>query len=151
MADKDGMERRVYLLPEELVDRIKAYQSANGIPYEVEAVRRLLNDALQSRDTIDNIMRLISDYFKKDSDLRSIASSVLSSHILVTQINISDQSLKFGLRNGDAGEVTRKGNLRVGTINDEGWIHINRDWHDVEPPKSKKTTHPPELDDEIPF
>lgn len=39
-------QRRVYVLPAELVDRIRAYGHETGCRSEVEAARRLLDDAL---------------------------------------------------------------------------------------------------------
>ena len=48
---KDGTERRVYMLPANLLERLRAYQVSQGIGSEAEAARRLLDTALQMRDT----------------------------------------------------------------------------------------------------
>ena len=48
--DKTGSVRKVYMLPEDLVERIAAYQHKTSISSEVEAVRRLLDDGLKHRD-----------------------------------------------------------------------------------------------------
>ena len=44
---QDG-ERRVYVLPPDLVERIHAYGQANGFPSEVAAVRHLLTQQLDA-------------------------------------------------------------------------------------------------------
>ncbi|GBQ36077.1 hypothetical protein GOB83_13770 [Acetobacter fabarum] len=148
MADKDGMERKVYLLPEELVERIKAYQSSCGLPSEVEAARRLLSEALQARDSIDEIMKQVRDQFQKDRDLRALSREVLSSHILVTKIEIEDNELRFVIRNLDAGKITRKGVMFTGSANDDGWINSWETW----PKKEKKPSSSwSAQEEEIPF
>ncbi|MFT8948600.1 MAG: hypothetical protein ABF876_19195, partial [Acetobacter aceti] len=86
MADKDGMERKVYLLPKELVDRIKIYQKDAGLPSEVEAARRLLNEALQSRDNMVQILLQVRDSFKRLRNLRSVAKDVLIEHFNIKNI-----------------------------------------------------------------
>ncbi len=84
MADKEGMERKVWLLPAELSDRIRVYQTDLGIPSEVEAARRLLDSALQMRDTVDDIAQRLKARHAEEKDLRGLARDVLTSHVLVT-------------------------------------------------------------------
>lgn len=158
MADKDGMERKVYLLPEDLVERIKAYQSDVGLPSEVEAARKLLSEALQARDSLDDVMRQAALYFMKDKDLRSLARDVLTRHILVTRVDIDDHEVRFVLRNLDVGKIDRKGNMEIGTSDNEGWIRFNGKWTMPESklPLTKTSmrddkTSGLDLDDEIPF
>lgn len=45
------MGRRVYMLPDELLSDIERFQKRRGLPSEVAAVRELLNDALQGRES----------------------------------------------------------------------------------------------------
>src|ERR1700681_1721560 len=76
MADKEEMERRVYVLPVEQLERLRAYQSRNGISSEVEAVRRLLDAALQMRDTVPDILRKLKSRFANEKDLRVLARDI---------------------------------------------------------------------------
>lgn len=99
MADKDGMERKVYLLPKELVDRIKAYQKEIGLPSEVEAARRLLSDALQSRDGIVQILLQVRESFKKLRNIRSVAKEVLIEHVNIKNIEFHDNHIFFETKN----------------------------------------------------
>lgn len=160
MADKDGMERKVYLLPEDLVERVKSYQAECGLPSEVEAVRRLLSEALQARDSIDDIMKQVRAQFQKDRDLRSVARDVLSGHILVKKLDIEDHEIRFGLRNMDAGKITRKGEMETGGLSDDGWFRFGETWPKETVPPPKSTTQAKgsgwdapgtDLDEEIPF
>lgn len=49
-------ERRVYQLPAALVVRLQAWQASQDIPSETEAVRRLLGEALDRKDTPGDVM-----------------------------------------------------------------------------------------------
>ncbi len=50
LAEIDGTARRkVYVLPNEMVERVRQYTKDKGIPSETEAVRRLLAKALDAR------------------------------------------------------------------------------------------------------
>ena len=112
---KDVGERRVYTLPSELLARVRAYQLSQNIPSEVEAARRLLDSALQLRDTIEDILARLRDRFVEEKDLRILASDVLIRHNLVESIKINDAGLVFFLRNGDGGHIDQDGALRRGT------------------------------------
>lgn len=150
--DKPTTERRIHVLPIELLDRIRAYQSENNIPSEVEAVRRLLSEALQARDTIDDIMKQVRAYFRQDRDLRTLAREVLSGHILVNRIDIEDSEVRFGMRNGDAGSIRRDGSMKTGSITDDGTVWLKSDWPRT-PDRSAGGWDSPgnDLDKEIPF
>lgn len=159
-GDKPATERRIHVLPVDLLERVRAYQAANAIPSEVEAVRRLLSEALQARDTIDDIMKQVQTAFKAERDLRAIARDILSGHILVSRIDISDGNVTFALRNGDAGTIGHNGEMKTGSVDDQGWISTPNIW--PPPPvrqtgagatKSSKGWEAPgsDLDEEIPF
>lgn len=150
--DKPTTERRIHVLPIELLDRIRAYQSENNIPSEVEAVRRLLSEALQARDTIDDLMKQVRAYFRQDRDLRAMAKDVLSGHILVNRIDIADNEVRFGMRNGDAGSIKRDGSMKTGSVTDDGNVWLNNDWPSA-PERSTSSWDSPvnDLDKEIPF
>jgi Arc/MetJ-type ribon-helix-helix transcriptional regulator len=96
MGDASQMERRVYVLPSEMADRIKTYQTANRFLSEVEAVRCLLNMALQTQDTPDDILRQLRARFNATSDIRRAAADVLACHVKVTSILFTeDGSVTF--------------------------------------------------------
>jgi hypothetical protein len=160
MADKEGMERKVYLLPAELAERIKAYQTAQGIVSEVEAVRRLLDSALQMRDTAKDILFKLSARFEEEKDFRELAKSVLAGHALVTEIYLDDNDLTFRIRSGDYGSISSSGTLAAG--DDRQYMR------EVLPPSRPRANVSPrqpardtpswvspkgasDLDDEIPF
>ncbi|GBQ07568.1 hypothetical protein AA11826_2243 [Komagataeibacter oboediens DSM 11826] len=152
--EKPTTERRVHVLPVELLERIRTYQNDNNIPSEVEAVRRLLSEALQARDTIDDIMKQVRAYFRQDRDLRTMAKEVLSGHILVNRIVINDTDVEFGLRNGDAGSIKNDGSMRTGTVQDDGHIWLKEDWPRPQKRSSNEGWGAPssqEKDEEIPF
>lgn len=150
--EKPTTERRIHVLPVELLERIRAYQSENNIPSEVEAVRRLLSEALQARDSIDDVMKQARAYFRQDRDLRAMARDVLSGHILVNRIDIDDSEVRFGMRNGDAGSIRRDGSMKTGSITDDGNLWLNNDWPRTSEHSASGWDSPNSaLDSEIPF
>lgn len=103
MADeKEKPQRRVYVLPSELVDRIVAYQNEMGLQSEVEAARRLLHEALKSRDDWRSIVRRFKDRLAETRVLSDIAKDVLMGHPLVTQINMLGDAIQFVLKTGES-------------------------------------------------
>lgn len=151
----DQTERRIHVLPIELLERIRKYQEDNNISSEVEAVRRLLNEALQSRDTIENILNQLDAAFEKEKDLRILARDILSTHVLVSNINIDENSLCFKLKNGIKGEIDRKGQL----FKNDDLDNYNDNMESYTPPQKRQNkgnwdtsiTPNNDLDDEIPF
>lgn len=121
-------ERRTYVLPKGLLEQIRRYQSENNISSEVEAVRNLLGEALQYKDSLDDIMAKISGAELEESNLRLTAQNVLSGHVLVKYIIIDDYELKFGLKNGCAGGIDINGNMLTGTVDSSGSITLNEPW-----------------------
>ncbi len=55
--DTTIMQRRVYVLPKEMVERIHAYGHDTGCLSEVEAVRRLLAEALNAKSAGNALRR----------------------------------------------------------------------------------------------
>lgn len=123
-------ERRVYVLPKELLDRMRAYQSENNIPSEVEVARKLLDEALQARDTLDSIMIKVRDAYESERDLRMVAKNVLSGHLLVKRLIIDDNYIKFGLKNGEAGTLYYSGKLFKGRVGRDGTLLTNEEWRE---------------------
>lgn len=157
MADKEGMERKVYLLPAELVERIKAYQIDQGITSEVEAARRLLDTALQFRDTIESLLTKLRLRWEEEKDLRVLARDVLTNHISVIEITFGENKLSFMMRDGYRGAIYVNGQLERGEGSQNDYMH---EW--IPPslrPKPRKGSPnweaPPKggnnLDDDIPF
>jgi hypothetical protein len=152
---KDGIERRAYNLPANLLARLRAYQLAQGISSETEAARRLLDYALQMRDSVMDILQSLRAKFDEEKDLRVLASDILTRHILVTDIGFEDDSVWFRLKNGERGRLDTSGRRFTG----QGYG--NDDWSQVRdaPPLTKplKTGGPSwdapssDLDGEIPF
>ena len=160
MANKDATERRVYVLPSELLDRIRAYQSANGIGSEVEAARRLLDAALQMRDTIEIILNKLGADYKVEQDIRVLARNNLVTHPLVETISIGENVLEFKLRNGSRGSITTKGVMQIGDSDGEYMQNYPpyQPKQRVAVPVAATTPSPSwepskggDLDDEIPF
>jgi hypothetical protein len=114
MADKEGVERKVWLLPTELSDRLKAFQASQGIASEVEAARRLLDSALQMRDAVPDILRKLIDRYAEEKDIRVLSRDVLINHTLVTSVNFDDDGVWFQFKDDTMGKFTRKGQAFTG-------------------------------------
>jgi hypothetical protein len=146
---KPGTQRRVYVLPDELVNRILEFQQEKGISSETEAARRLLDDALKSRDSYLTITTRFLDRLK---DLRipaEVAREVLAGHPLISAITFENDAIMFRLKDG--WEIT---------IGVEGQVHVQDSYgNKVEWPEfgtdkgKKKPAKPPkpEWDDDVPF
>ncbi len=163
MADKEPTERRVYVLPTEQLERIRAYQNGNGISSEVEAVRRLLNSALQMRDTPQDILKKLKSRYADEKDIRVLAKDILAGHALVTSIRFSDDGVSFYLTGDECGKIGRDGVTYLGN----GGYGEDQRWevYPHPPPQQKQTAKRPaggspswdagkgggDLDDEIPF
>ncbi|MXV58355.1 MULTISPECIES: hypothetical protein [unclassified Saccharibacter] len=94
-------ERRVYLLPKTLLGRIRAYQAKNKIPTEVEAARKLLHQALEGHDTIEDVLYQCREKYKQTKNLRAVLSDILSFHVNVTKIEFIKNGLIFYTKNGE--------------------------------------------------
>lgn len=82
-------QRRVYVLPTELVDRILAFQKNAGLTSEVEAARRLLDEALMHRDKVADLINRFIGAVKNGSLLPDAVRDVLIGHPRV-------QGMSFG-------------------------------------------------------
>lgn len=150
-------ERRIHVLPTDLLDKVRGYQKQQKITSEVEAVRRLLTEALQARETIRDILMNMSVSLKSGFDLRSIAKNILSDHTLVKRIDISEMALAFVLRDGAAGEMNHEGHFQTGNEDDQGYIRLTP-WDPyalkknvVKAGSGGSDVKHSDLDDEIPF
>lgn len=100
-GDKEKPQRRVYLLPSELVERITAFQNRMGIVSEVEAVRRLLDEALKHREDAEQIIRNFASKMKETKILADIAKDVLVGHPKVSRIEFGDGDVTAVLTSGE--------------------------------------------------
>jgi hypothetical protein len=138
---KAGTQRRVYVLPDELVNRILEFQVEKGIPSETEAARRLLDDALKSRDSYRTITQRFLDRLKELRIYSEVAREVLAGHPLVENITFQDDMISFRLKDG----------MNV-TISDFGVRVEDRDGRDIEWPEPRPKKKPAaDIDDDIPF
>lgn len=130
-APPDGNEktaRRVYVLPTDLVERIVAYQNELGLSSEVEAARRLLDEALLSRDDIESIVSRVVLQLKKVRSLREAAREVLASHPLVKKIVYNSNDLEFHMNDGHSAEITERGKATLKDEQDNIYVFgFNRD------------------------
>lgn len=146
---------RLSFLPVDIKMRLEKYQTDNDISTESEAIQRLLNEALQSKDTIEDILSQLRAYPRRD--LRAMARDILTTHPLVTHINISNSILSFVLKNKDKGMIDTNGRLCTFSYYDEndepeGLRTFIPDKPDkIEHPDSITKKIPSSLDDEIPF
>ena len=100
-SEKEKGQRRVYVLPAELLERVLAFQKETGLPSEVEAVRRLLDDALKSRDTYTTIAERFQAKLKEVRIMSDAVADVLARHPLISMISyMDDDKVQFKLRNG---------------------------------------------------
>lgn len=140
--DKEKTQRRVYVLPTDLVERIVAYQNDMGLPSEVEAARRLLDEALMSRDDWRAITNRFLERLKETRVMSDIAKDVLIGHPLVSQVRMEPGIIKFDLTSGETVEITNNG-LVDATDNYSNRLELN--------PRARIKTESRSLDDEIPF
>lgn len=143
---KPGTQRRVYVLPDELVNRILQFQQEKGISSETEAARRLLDDALKSRDSYLTITQRFLDRLK---DLRipaEVAREVLAGHPLIASITFENDVIMFRLKDGWEITIGADGEVQV---QDASGNRVA--WHEPGSEKGKKKPSKPEWDDDMPF
>lgn len=127
---KESAQRRVYVLPTELVDRIVAFQNEKGLPSEVEAARRLLDEALKTRDTDETIIKRFLSRLKDIRIPSEVAKDVLVGHPLVTNIQFARDSVIFDLKGYGTFSIDDRSNVRQKIGNSPlDW----RDWSDEIP------------------
>jgi hypothetical protein len=139
---KEKTQRRVYVLPAELVDRIVAFQNETGLTSEVEAARRLLDDALKSRDTYKTILTRFLSRLAQTRIPSEIAKEVLVGHPLIQRIKFIDDGIEFGM----------KGGFEITISKDGKYVVLDENENLVEQSSSRKPLKKrDDFDDEIPF
>ena len=135
-SEKEKTQRRVYVLPTELVERIVAFQEEKNYPSEVEAVRKLLDEALLHRDTAETIIDRFKSRLEKLKMPAEVAKDVLVGHPLISDISFERDAISFTLNNLEKYRITDKGTTQYkNTYGKSDWLP----W----PPSI--------LDDDIPF
>lgn len=103
--------RRVYVLPAELVERILEFQYEKGLSSEVDAVRRLLDEALRARDTP---VRLLGRTLRAIEDMKlpyDVAREVLVGHPLVSDLSFKDEEVEIWIRGAGHFKFNAEGEL----------------------------------------
>lgn len=148
-----AMVRKVYMLPRELVDRISAFQQAKRLPSEVEAARRLLDEALKHRDTPELIVERLKERLASNGLVHAVGNDVLREHPLVAVIDQGDPDyIGFTMKSGRVFRVDARGNAEEKDVESRNYDDV---WYPF-PPKSlqapaaiaQKSEYD---DDEIPF
>lgn len=110
--DKPGTQRKVFMLPTDLIERIAAFQKEAGMPSEVEAVRRLLDDALKFRDDWRSLTERFRAKLAETRILSEAAKETLIGHPLVASMAFNRNSITYTMTTGETitvegtGEVT---------------------------------------------
>lgn len=139
--DKKQHQRRVYLLPNELVDRVVAYQEMVGLASEAEAARRLIDEALKSKDTYKTILERFRAKLKDVPVLAEAAKDVIVGHPLVTKIEFMPEYIAFNLKDGFNASIRANGY----------WAAFDEYNNPVDQYPAAKRQAAPNLDDDIPF
>lgn len=124
--------RRVYALPAEMVDRITQFQQEKGLNSEVEAVRRLLDEALKSRDDMTKIINRFLSRLGRTRSTADAARDVLVGHPKVHSITFDGDDVIFWLKETDARKdkegaaISDNGSVRLlGFLQDDSWSEGN--------------------------
>ncbi|RMC35351.1 hypothetical protein [Paracoccus alkanivorans] len=117
--------RRVYALPAEMVERITQFQREKGLSSEVEAARRLLDEALKSRDNIDSIINRLLAKLGQIKIASEAARDVLIGHPLVAALSFGDESVTFTLKSNDKATVFESGYVIIGDKGNE-WVQKDK-------------------------
>lgn len=112
--ESDRTQRKIYVLPTELVERISEYQRDKGLPSEVEAVRRLLDEALMHRDTSESITRRFLSRLAVIKFLSDVVKEVLVGHPLIRSLEFPDHdSVDFKMSDGTRIHIHANGSAEM--------------------------------------
>jgi Arc/MetJ-type ribon-helix-helix transcriptional regulator len=118
--------RRVYALPQEMVDRIVEFQREKGYTSEVEAVRRLLDEALKSRDNLEKIINRFLGQLGQHKSTAVAAGNVLVGHPLVKSIHFDGDAVEFVLKSEEGAFITENGMVSLRPFDrDWRWVHAD--------------------------
>lgn len=94
-SESSSTRRRVYDLPTDLVDRILLYQKEKGLPSEVEAARKLLDQALKGNENVDDLVRQVVLGLEANEDPNTVATKILAGHPKVASIHFKENYVMF--------------------------------------------------------
>lgn len=120
--EKELTQRRVYVLPQELVDRIVAFQEEKGYSSEVEAARKLLDEALKSRDDESRIIRRFQERLQSLRMPAEVAKDVLVGHPLISDISFGADHVDFSVKGHGKYRIKSSGNTYEWDIFNTKWI-----------------------------
>ncbi len=119
--EKEIASRRVYVLPQELVDRIVAFQEEKGYNSEVEAVRKLLDEALLHRDTADSIITRFQSRLANLKMPAEVSKDVLVGHPLVKEISFLSNSVIFSVEGYGKYQIYENGDVERYNLFSKEW------------------------------
>jgi len=108
-------QRRVYVLPNETVGRIVEYQREKGFQSEVEAVRRLLDEALLSRDTPTKVLNRFLARLEVHRVVAEAAKDVLVGHPMVEYLRFAPDTVSFQIKGAPEFTVRDDGSVTLGS------------------------------------
>ncbi|NEJ21044.1 hypothetical protein GR247_12800 [Rhizobium leguminosarum] len=111
--EKEGFVRKVFMLPADLVERIAGYQRQAQLTSEVEAVRRLLEEALKYRDDWWSLTQRFREQLASVRSLSEAARETLVGHPLITNIAFNRDSLEFTLSSGETVTASATGEIAI--------------------------------------
>lgn len=123
---KDANVRRVYVLPIELADRITAYQEKKGYNSEVEAVRKLIEVALNmSEDPKSMLIRYVQTLAHVKA-LDDAAKVVFIGHPLVTDVGFHNDYIQIFLKDlSGVYRIHEDGRVLISDREQGDWKEIN--------------------------
>lgn len=128
VSPTDDAQRKIYVLPKELVERIVTFQRKHGYPSEVEAVRHLLNRALLFSQTpvelMTDVWRYLDDAEDDAKAIENMVKDLLMGHPLVSILSIQKNGYFITLENGDEYKIGKNGGmieLKIGTGEWANW------------------------------
>ncbi len=115
LQNYEDSEGRLTFLPIDVQMRLDKYQQDNNLKNKKETIFRLLNEVLQSKDTIQDIMNHLYKSYEKQKNLKILAEEILLHHVLIEKLTLSNDEIRFLCKN----------NLGFGTIKKTGELFIN--------------------------
>lgn len=128
MAEENATVRKIYVLPRELADRIAAFQADKNLPSEVEAVRRLLDEALLHRDSEDSLLLRFAERLKVNAIPSLVARDLLVGHPLIEEIGFpGPDAVSFKMKGFGRFQIDSKGACHKWDDTYGQWVHYDYD------------------------
>lgn len=131
----DDAQRKIYVLPKELIGRIVKFQRKHGYPSEVEAVRYLLNKALLFSQTPDELMTDVWIYLNMAAGnaktTEEMVKDVLMGHPLVSILSVQKNGYFITLENDDEYKISKNGRMIEVKIDTGEWAKWEPDLSEI--------------------